>query len=100
MNRASHDFFARTAFAADQHGYVRGRDALDKAKNVLHAFRYSYHTMKAIAETLLVLVHSLVKIMDMKGALDHDFKFFESNRLGIIIECAKPHRAQRILIIV
>ncbi len=57
VSRASGEFFARSAFAADQHGGIAGSHALNELVNVAHAGAASHHVVlqAGLGAQLLIL---------------------------------------------
>src|SRR5688572_31358178 len=70
MNRARDQLLARARFAANQHGAVRGRDALDGGKHLLHRLAAAKDVRKFVAA--------------VQRALQQDIFLLEATRLEML----------------
>ena len=71
VNGARDQIFSHAAFAADQHGGVRGRDALDQREHGLHfvAVRDDILVVVAVAERLAQVAVFLAQVVRIASSL-------------------------------
>ena len=94
VDRARDQILSYAAFAAEQHGGIRGRDALDQRQHGLHfrAVRDDVVVLVSLAERLAQRAILLAKLVRVEFLADHQHQFGERERLQDVVAGAGLHR--------
>src|ERR1700730_5555913 len=100
MDSLGHHFFAGAAFARNENRNVRWRHPLDEFDNVVHSFGVPDDALESFSGSRRTAMEALINLMSMHCPLDHDFDFFETDWLAIIVKCSKTHSSQCVSVVI